>query len=560
MANLKILTGDSKNQVIPLNKPETLIGRKAECDLVLQHPGVSREHARVVRNGLDYQLVDLFSKSTTKLNKFVLPPGQNFTLRSGDRIVICDLELLFHNADQHNNDIGNAPDTGSTIQIVNAVRSDAEASLVRPEVKLKAILEISRKLSSNFDLNTVAPEILESLMGLYPLAERAFLVLLKCQKGKRWNVEKLFHKIRPNSRPGPFSQQDQDESPRLSHSIISEVVEQKQSVLRQYSDDDKNLSTSASIADLRIHSVMCVPLLDSDREILGLLQIDTSNLRQFNQEDLDVLDTVARQASIAIQNVSLHERILSNAVILRDLDLAATIQQQFLPGSVPERDGFQFFAYYHAARQIGGDYYDFVPLDRDRIAIALGDVSGKGIAAALLMAKFSGDTRASILTEREPGPALTLTNALLCAAGIDDKFITLSLCQLDYKTGRLVYATAGHEPLLVRRASGQIEEFGDLVREFPLGIDATVEYRQSETLLEPGDVAIIYSDGVTDARSPEEDRYDTIEHRRLKKRIESLSGGPAIVGKGVLQEIREFCKNHPQADDITMICFGPTET
>ena len=270
-----------------------------------------------------------------------------------------------------------------------------------------------------------------------------------------------------------------------------------------------------------------------------------------------MLDAVARQASIALQNASMHELILKNAVIIRDLELAQSIQKRFLPEKVPEVPGYEFFAHYQSAFQVGGDYYDFVPLGTDRMAVALGDVAGKGVTAAMMMAKFSGDTRTSIMTEQEPAAAATRTNRLLCEAGIDDKFITLSLGVLDLPSRRLVYASAGHEPLLVRRADGRIEEYGDTIRKFPLGVDATTVYEQADVTLEPGDVAIIYSDGVIDARNPAEERYDSLEHRRLQRRVSELSGGPVAVGKGILQEIREFCQNHSQADDITLVCFGP---
>jgi serine phosphatase RsbU (regulator of sigma subunit) len=345
---------------------------------------------------------------------------------------------------------------------------------------------------------------------------------------------------------------------RISRSIINHVVEQKKAVLSQDAGEDKDLPTSASIAELRIRSVMCVPLLTSEGKILGILQLDTSDRKQFSQEDLDVLEAVARQATIALQNASMHEQLMKGAVILRDLELANSIQKRFLPQSAPVAPGYEFYAFYQSAYQVGGDYYDFVRLDDHRVAIALGDVAGKGVSAALLMAKFAGDTRGAIMRNAEVGAATSEANRLLCAAGIDDKFVTMCLGVLDLPARTFRYASAGHEPILVRRRDGTIEEYGESVRGFPLGIDPDVVYEEAELVLEPGDVAILHSDGVTDARNTREERYDSTELRRLRRRIAELSGGPAAVGKGVIQSIREFVQNHPQADDITLVCFGPT--
>jgi phosphoserine phosphatase RsbU/P len=147
---------------------------------------------------------------------------------------------------------------------------------------------------------------------------------------------------------------------------------------------------------------------------------------------------------------------------------------------------------------------------------------------------------------------------LLCAAGIEEKFITLSLSVLDVANHTLTLASAGHLPVIVRRADGRIEEVGEEIAGFPLGIVPESDYQQTEVMLNPGDVAVIYSDGVTDSRSPREELYDSRDNRRLLKRVAASAGGPESVGRAILQDIREFSAGHSQADDITLICLGPT--
>jgi serine phosphatase RsbU (regulator of sigma subunit) len=192
------------------------------------------------------------------------------------------------------------------------------------------------------------------------------------------------------------------------------------------------------------------------------------------------------------------------------------------------------------------------------MGLALGDVAGKGVAAALMMAKFSGDTRYCILTENEPAATAMRLNGLLCAAGIEDKFITLSLSVLDAPNRTLTLASAGHNPVLIRRASGQVEEVGREISGVPLGIMDDAVYEQTEVQLQDGDVVVIYSDGVTDARSPAGELYDFKDNHRLLRRVAQSSGGPVAIGRSILQDIREFSAEHPQADDITLVCFGPT--
>jgi serine phosphatase RsbU (regulator of sigma subunit)/pSer/pThr/pTyr-binding forkhead associated (FHA) protein len=569
MAVLVKVTGDPAGQLIELKDEEITIGRLPECAIVLDPHGVSRKHACIRRQGTDFFIADLNSRNKTKVNERELPPDPYaHQLRQGDRINICDVEFIFYKKlpepKQEWGDGEMVVTDGvedSTIHTLDASRSDLVACSVHPEAKLKAILEITQNLCSNLQIDTVAPKILDTLLDLFPQAERGFLVLMKDGDTKR-GIRKTFHKIRPLRRTavkGLLAKPSPEESRlSISRSIINHVLGQKKAVLSQDAGNDTNLPTSASIADLKIRSVMCAPLLTPDGQGLGILQLDTSDRKQFGQDDLDLLVAVARQAAIAIENASMHESLLARERIERDLRLAEQVQRGFLPQSVPKLPGYEFFAYYNAAYEVGGDYYDFVPLPGNRLAIALGDVSGKGVAAALMMAKFSGDTRYCILTEDAPAAAAEGLNDLLCSAGIEEKFITLSLGVLDLTGGELTLCSAGHLPVIIRRGGGQIEEVGGDIAGFPLGILPAQRYKQAKVSLEPGEVVVVYSDGVTDARNPREELFDSKDNHRLARRVAESPGGAEAVGRAILQEIREFSAGHVQADDITLICFGRT--
>ncbi len=568
MAVLKKVSPEPAGQFIEIKGDPFVIGRLGECQVVLDSNGVSRKHAEIRRSGERYTLVDLNSRNFTFLNgRKVAPETPPPVLTTNDRIKICDVEFVFF-PHPPKDSATMTPSVGDEIMVtegqeelsgalhtLDASRSSSLASAVRPEVKLRAILEISRSLTSDLKIDTVAPKIIDALMELFPQSERGFLILSDPSTTRL--IRKAF-KYRPNRRTSLAAPYNDEVPMNISRSIVNHVIGQKKAVLSQDAGADLDLPTSASIADLKIRSVMCVPLLTPNGEVLGIIQLDTSDRRQFLQEDLDVLAAVAGQAAVAVQNAAMHEKLLKNVAIDRDLALAETVQKRFLPQSVPVVDGFEFFAFYQPTFEVGGDYYDFIMLPNNRIGIALGDVAGKGVAAALMMAKFSGETRFCVSTEPTPMAAIGQLNNALCSAGIDERFMTMSLCLLDIEANRLTLCSAGHPPVFLRRANGEVEELCEDISGFPLGIVPDWEYKQIEVDIHPGDVVVIYSDGVTDARSPSEEIYDSKDRRRLIQRVAESHGGAEAVGKSILQEIREFSLGHKQADDITLVCFGPT--
>ena len=221
----------------------------------------------------------------------------------------------------------------SGFRTLEASRSSMMTSAVRPEAKLKAILEITKSLSNELRIDAVAPKILDSLMEIFPGAERLFL-MLQDPATKRLVRKAFKHRIQKRT---SFNRSvPDDEVPTsISRSIVDHVLGQKKAVLSQDAGDDKNLPTSASISDLKIRSVMCVPLLTPDNKAIGIIQLDTSDRRQFGEEDLDLLLAVASQAAISIQNAASLESLLERERLNRDLRIAEQVQKRFLPQAVP---------------------------------------------------------------------------------------------------------------------------------------------------------------------------------------------------------------------------------
>ena len=574
MAYLQMVSGQQRGRIEEIEKDYTIIGRvKEKCDIVLNLDGISRQHASIRKVDSTYYLMDLESKNETFLNDVKLTPRDEYALKPGDRVMICDVEFLFHASHPVNDPksmlrsnvisvVEGTVSDDTKMQVLDASRSSALTSASRSEIKLKAMLEIARELSTDLRIDVVAPKILDCLVELFPQAERLFLIL--ADPATKLLVRKAF-KYRPRKGAAFDGSVPESQIPMsISRSIVDDVLGKKQAILSEDALNDSMLARGGSVAGLEIRSVMCVPLLTPDGQALGILQVDTRDRKQFKQEDLDLLLALASQFAIAVQYSRMHENLIERERVELDLEQAKEIHRLFLPKSVPDLPGYEFFAFYLPAYAIGGDFYDFVELPNNRLALALGDVSGKGIAAALMMAKFSGSTRQCFLTKNEPGPAAEALNNMVCDAAIDERFITMCLGVLDVDSRELTLASAGHPSALIRRADGTVEEVGDDFGGLFLGFSHHTAYDEGKVDLNPGDVVVIYSDGVSEAARktntpvPTTEFYDTTSNRRLLTRVAQTTGGPASVGRAILQDIRDFTAGQPQSDDITLICFGPT--
>ena len=239
-----------------------------------------------------------------------------------------------------------------------------------------------------------------------------------------------------------------------------------------------------------------------------------------------------------------------------DLQRAGQVQRGIMP-AVPAAPGYEFFAYYHPVYAVGGDYYDFVRLPHDRLAVVVGDVGGKGVPAALMMAHFASETRHRVRLAPSPEMAAADLNGQLRGYDLEELFITLCLGVLEFGPRRFTYCSAGHPLPLIRRANGRIEEHGANGHGFPLGIMPDAKCRQVSFELDPGDTVLIYSDGVTDAQNADGERYDSTENPRLRKRLSRSGNGPKAIGQSIIQDFEDFSAGHAQFDDITLICFGP---
>jgi len=263
-----------------------------------------------------------------------------------------------------------------------------------------------------------------------------------------------------------------------------------------------------------------------------------------------------RRLQIELEEYSRHLELARERLNL-DLELARGVQRGFLPLQLPEVRGYEFFAYYESAYEVGGDYYDFILLPRQRVAVLLGDVAGKGVAAALLMAKLSADARYCMLTEPEPAAAFTRLNCLMNQSGIADRFVTLVAAILDPGNHTVTLVSAGHPPpLIYHRATRTVAEaISNDVAGLPLGVLDGFEYASCQVALEPGDSILAFTDGVTEAMDVQDLQLQT---KGLYAAMQGETYSPRALGEQVVKVVKQFADGRSQHDDIALVGFGRT--
>ncbi len=553
MAFLITLGNDSTR--FELKGANTVIGRHPECDVVVDAGAVSRYHAKVVRRDDGFYLEDLQSRNGTFLNGQMI--AQPTKLNESDQIRICEVEFAFYGG-QRPEFLGPDSDsssgfgfvvsddeggTGATHQLSNfEVRTDATGSVritASAETKLAALLQINQDLGRALKLDEVLPKVLESLFKVFPQADRGFIVMADSEG-------KLLPKWMKNRRQGD------GETPRISRTIIRQVMESRRVILSLDAASDERFQMSESIADFRIRSMICAPLLNSDGVPFGALQIDTCDQRnRFGEDEIEVLAAVASQAGIAIHNAQLHEQALRQQEVEQDLRLATDVQRVFLPSETPVLEGYSFFAFYQAAMHIGGDYYDYIWLSDGRVGVVVADVVGHGVAAAMYMAKLSAETRFLLAREKEPEVAINKLNDRMSRLNVE-RFVTFLLVVVDRDAHTFTIVNAGHMAPIVRTPEGKIREPGEEESGLPMAISEGMDYQAVTTEIAPGEVAVLFTDGVNEAMDAAGNQYGIDRIRKLV----AQGGTGEEVGKRIIADLKQFTGPKPQDDDICVVVIS----
>jgi sigma-B regulation protein RsbU (phosphoserine phosphatase) len=540
-----------------LKGEKVLIGRSEDNDLALPDPFSSGHHAVVSPVDAGYILRDNGSKNGTFLNGKKVQ-GET-ELKRGDEILVGSTRIIYDKELSSNvevtevfqsprnvntiiplKDILKKQDIDTTIQ---SLATPADFLKIKSDYKSMAILnEVSKALVLHQPLQDLLEKIMDLISEYLPM-DRGVLML------REGNPPQMIAKVPRIKNKNLLRQKI-----LVSQSIINIVLDNHSSVLTADAQTDDRLKGKDSIIRSNIHSAMCVPLWNN-REIIGVIYADRiSLLEQFTEDDLRMMTLLSNLAAVKIENSRAVEKAIEIEKFQKELALAAQIQKDFLPKKNPVCDRLDISWMFVPCNQVGGDYYDFISIDPCRLAVIVADVSGKGISAALLMASL----RAALIAEI--GPQFRLENV---AAKLNDfvhsssaanRFISCFVCDLDMTTGQLRYVNAGHNPPIILSKDGKVRRLDPTG--FCLGMFPSVSYDVAEVTVDKGEIVVLYTDGVTDARNSAGQDFGEDNLIGLLKK--SAKKPTAEIVFKVNAELGRFSSGVDAFDDMTMIVLKRT--
>jgi len=419
--------------------------------------------------------------------------------------------------------------------------SDPQVSEARTVANLRKVLALTSVLNSTLQLNELlavimktSSEVMRSEVASLLLIDEAShdLVFRVALGGKGAELEEKFRVKMGEGIAGSVAASGKPEIVNDPH---------KDPRFAKRFDDSTGFVTRA---------ILCVPM-KARGKVIGVLQAINPILRAgFDQEDLELFETFADQAAIAIENAQLHGEIVKQEKAKQALKIAHEIQQNFLPDLTSRRYGVDLCALTLPAFDVGGDLYDVIALEGDRIGIILGDVSGKGVPAALYMVRAMSEYRFLAPQAKDPAELLTSLNQRLSVNSPFGMFLTMVCLVIDKHMNTVQYSSAGHLPLLLRKAGEGTTEILKGAQSPPLGLMAETSFFLNTAHLEPGDALFLYTDGVVEARDKRGKEY-TIE--RLAECVKKEADSAATYSERIFEDVRKFTTGADQHDDITAL-------
>ncbi len=547
MAELLIKYADRPSDKFQISRLRTTIGRSARSDICIPDAFASRLHAEIRQEGDGFWLQDLGSANGTRYNGSQV--SMPLPLINGGEIQIGETSIFFQ--DNRSGGIKNATliadntealnpamtiafssRKNSTDEILNAQTQSSRSDLLGLISKVGVALLSSSGLDET--LNQVASLVFEAVP-----AERCVIMLRDEESENQMKISVA--RVR--------GKEETLDEVRISRTVMDEVIKNGKSVLTSDAQHDPRFA-SQTMALLGIRSVLAVPLSVNENDVFGLVYADSPTYEAtFNEEHLKVLTTLASVASIRVENATLLEERFQTQRMEHELQLATEIQQSFQPSSPPKMEGYEFQGISFSCYEIGGDYYDFIHRHDDKMLIALGDVSGKGTAAALLMSSLHAAIHAQVASKAPLIEIVTNVNQYLAKNTPSNRFVTLFIAELDSTTGKLQFINAGHNPPLIGHSNGTVEQLAS--GGFPLGILPNAEYELGETMINEGEALIVYSDGVSEANNLKGDEFGM---ERLTEVVKNnLSRSAAGLRDKVESALSAFTKTAPANDDITLV-------
>ena len=406
---------------------------------------------------------------------------------------------------------------------------------------LESVLKASQALSSEIRIE----QLLEKLMQIVLENAGATRGVMILEEGSQLLVRAEGSAAQPIVvKSIPLSEQS-----LIPVSVIQFVARTNQSVLLSEASNENLFRNDAYVSSGRSLSLLCMPVSQQGKRGGILFLENTLTADAFTPKRLEVLRLLSAQIAISLENARLHVEAQAYARVQEEIRLAARIQTDLLPGAPPEVPGYEIAGVNHPAQAVGGDYYDFIPLGDGRIAICLGDVSGKGLPASLLMANLQATLRGQALLDASPLDCVRRANRLLWGSTSPEKFATLFYGSLDPGTHELRYVNAGQEiPIVLTcRPEPTLLDTGGVA----LGVVEEFDFEEGVVKLDPGDTLVVVSDGITEAMNARDEQF---ERERLRHVLQEMRGQNArMILERLIAEVRSFAGEAPQGDDITIV-------
>lgn len=407
-----------------------------------------------------------------------------------------------------------------------------------PSDRLALLYRLSQTFNSSLDLGEVLNRVMDEVIAA-TRAERGF-VMLRDASGQL-----IFRVARG-------MEQETIDQPQfqVSRSVVERVAHEGQPILTSDAQQDDRFSMRQSVMILGLRSILCVPLKIKDH-VLGVVYVDNRlQAGIFTPDHLELLTAIASSAAIAIENARLYQVAVDKGRLERELQMAREVQAELLPRETPQIPGWEFVARWLPAREVSGDYYDFIPIDGGRLGLVIADVTDKGMPAALFMALTRSIVRASVGRAASPVDGIAHANRLICEDATRGMFVTLFYALLDPVAGDITYVNAGHNPPLLSR-KGEDGLVKLTLTGMPLGIDPDTSFEQRTVHLNSGDEILLYTDGVTDATDAQLVEFGM---ERLQPVILDHRREPAADLMAALEKaIYSFTGSAAQFDDIAVL-------
>jgi serine phosphatase RsbU (regulator of sigma subunit) len=530
---VRVRSADRAERRVPL-KPTTTIGRAEDSDIYFPDQLLSRHHAELAVRNDGCFIVDLGSTNGTFLNGERVRGEQR--LQDSDVITVGGNTLVFREEQVAEVEDERAARVFSLNELsARATRKTIDVTkLVKEDRVLGSLSRITSALAVHSALPDLYGKILDLVLEAIPAERGAIMVLEGSPPTPTVKAAR--------SRTGEVVQ-------HISSSIARKVVEGRVAVLLRDVFEDISLRDQPSIIADPIRAAMCAPLWFAARPtdsgtVLGFIYLDSHTHDPFTENDLQVLTVIANFAATKIESARLAEENMEKRRLEQDMKLAAEIQASLLPQEAPRVPGYDVAGVTRPSFAVGGDYYDFL-LDGERLHLALGDVSGKGLGAAMLMVALRATVRA-FWREDRLARAVARTNETFLQSVPFDKYATFFVGRLEVATGRLAYVNAGHNRPLLVSSRGTVQvlgEGGTILGAFESGV-----WIEGNAAMEPGDTLLVFSDGISDTW-PDMDTAD----QHLIRIVQACAHlGASALQAALFQELERFQGQRP-SDDRTLL-------